>query len=266
MSDAIEKTFGIERRGGQKPDTGVDSSAGHDSLMGSHDGPDGSDGPVTQGTPTEQERMISRPNSAPAYYQGRPASLLITAMTPRRKRTTPDHPVQAVTNGRDERHRARQPRDRSRPAEPGRSVREVKAGAMSRAGSGRSTAEEEKVILATVQRLLDTMANRDKEGMSEILVPEGWAIQSRDHQISRTSLRDFPEKMPGGTERLDERFYNPLVRVDDDIAMVWAEYDLRVGGEVHHWGTNILIFLKQDGQWRVSAIADNGRSGPRPEE
>ncbi len=35
-------------------------------------------------------------------------------------------------------------------------------------------------------------------------------------------------------------------------------------GDVHHWGTNILSFLKQDGRWRVSAIADNGRTGPRP--
>jgi hypothetical protein len=52
----------------------------------------------------------------------------------------------------------------------------------------------------------------------------GHAIQSRDHQISHTPLRNFPE-MPGGTARLEERFYNPLVRVDDDIAMVWAHYD-----------------------------------------
>jgi hypothetical protein len=113
---------------------------------------------------------------------------------------------------------------------------------MSDARSDRSTAEEEEVILATVQSLLDTVANRDKEGMSEILIPEGCATQSRDHQISYTRLQDFPEKIPGGTERLEERFYNPLVRVDDDIAMVWAQYDFLVGGEVHHWGTNILSF------------------------
>lgn len=45
--------------------------------------------------------------------------------------------------------------------------------AMSDAGSERSTAEEEEVILATVQKLLDAIANRDKAGLSEILVPEG---------------------------------------------------------------------------------------------
>jgi hypothetical protein len=135
---------------------------------------------------------------------------------------------------------------------------------MSDTRSERSAAEEEDVILTIVQRLLDTIANRDKAGMSEILVPEGCATLSRDHQVSHTQLRDFPEKMPGGTSRMKERFYNVLVRIDDDVAVVLAKYDFLVDSEVHHWGTSILNFLKQDGQWRICAIADTGRSGPRP--
>jgi hypothetical protein len=127
-----------------------------------------------------------------------------------------------------------------------------------------TVADEEKAVLATVQRLLDTVANRDREAMRDLLVPEGSATQSRDHQVTHTQLREFPGKMPGGTARLEERFYNPLVRIDDDIAMVWARYDFLVDGEVHHWGTNVLSLLKQHGQWRVSSVADNGRSGPRP--
>lgn len=47
--------------------------------------------------------------------------------------------------------------------------------------------------------------------------------------------------------------------------MVWAHYDFLVDGDVHHWSTNILSFLKQDGHWCVSSVADNGRSGPRPQ-
>jgi hypothetical protein len=125
---------------------------------------------------------------------------------------------------------------------------------------------EEEAILATLGRLLDTVASRDKRGMSELLVPEGSATQSRDHQISHTQLRDFPEKMPGGTTRLEERFYNPLVHVADDIAVVYAKYDFLVDGEVHHWGTNILSFVKQGTTWRVSAIADTARTGPRPKD
>lgn len=33
---------------------------------------------------------------------------------------------------------------------------------------------------------------------------------------------------------LDERFHEPLVRVNDDIAVVWAHYDFLVDGVVHH--------------------------------
>jgi uncharacterized protein (TIGR02246 family) len=130
--------------------------------------------------------------------------------------------------------------------------------------SERSTAQKREVILATVQRLLDSIANRDKAGLSEILVPEGSATLSRDHQVSHTQLRDFPEKMPEGTSRMEERFHDVLVRIDDDVAVVLAQYDFLVDGEVHHWGTSILSFLEQDGQWRICAIADTGRSGPRP--
>ena len=123
---------------------------------------------------------------------------------------------------------------------------------------------EEQAVLATVHRLLATVANRDKAGMAELLFPDGCAVQSRDHQVTCTPLRNFPDLMPTGDAVLEERFHHPLVRVDDDIAVVWSRYDVSVDGEVHHWGTNILSFLKQDGRWRVSAVADNGRTGPRP--
>lgn len=58
----------------------------------------------------------------------------------------------------------------------------------------------------------------------------GSATLSRDHQISHTQLREFPEKMPGGASRMEERFHNVLVRIDDDVAAVVAQYDFLVGG------------------------------------
>lgn len=127
-----------------------------------------------------------------------------------------------------------------------------------------SSDDERQAVLDTVQALLDTVAHRDREGLRALLVPGGSAVRSRDHQVLCTPLVDFPDIIPGGTSELLERFYTPTVRVDDDIAMVWARYDFFVDGQVHHWGTNIVSLLKQDGRWRVSAIADNGRSGPRP--
>jgi hypothetical protein len=54
------------------------------------------------GTPNPPKRgsTASRPNGAPAYYLGRPASLWISVISPRRKRNPPKHRANAITGGR----------------------------------------------------------------------------------------------------------------------------------------------------------------------
>jgi hypothetical protein len=59
------------RRGLPAEATGTGSLAGRDRLRGGHDG--------------VPERIARRPNSAPAYYLGRPARLWIPLMRPNRR-------------------------------------------------------------------------------------------------------------------------------------------------------------------------------------
>ena len=127
-----------------------------------------------------------------------------------------------------------------------------------------TTGRDEQEVLDTVARLLDTVARRDKEGMRALLFPGGVAVRSRDHEVWCVPFAEFPDLLPGGDSVLQEQFHEPLVRVDDDIAMVWAHYDFLVDGRVHHWGTNILSLVKRSGGWQISGIADNGRTGERP--
>ena len=55
--------------------------------------------------PVEPEREVPRPNSAPAYYLGRPAHVWITAMRPGSGRTASHHLVGAPTAADTQRHR-----------------------------------------------------------------------------------------------------------------------------------------------------------------
>jgi hypothetical protein len=77
---------------------GPASRAGRDSLQRGHDGRHGGDRSHAPDVPAEPDRDVRPPNTAPAYYLGRSARLYITAMPPRRRRTAPNHPVQAVTD------------------------------------------------------------------------------------------------------------------------------------------------------------------------
>ena len=73
------------------------SRAGHDSLQGFNDGRDGEGGLALRDLPSEPEPGIPRPNTAPAYYLGRPARLWITATRPH-PRHPESRPVQAVAD------------------------------------------------------------------------------------------------------------------------------------------------------------------------
>lgn len=123
---------------------------------------------------------------------------------------------------------------------------------------------DEKAVLAVLQAVLEAMTARDEAVMRSLFTPTGWAVHSRDGRVFHERLWDLPDRLPDPGSRVEERVYDPLVRVDDDIAMIWCAYDVLHDGRPHHWGTNIVSLMRSGGRWRVCGITDNGRSGARP--
>jgi hypothetical protein len=79
-------------------DPGTAANAPGASSAGGQDGRSGTGKSVIH-DPDKPGKAIRRPNTAPAYYLGRPASLWITAMSPRRGRTASAHRTPAITGG-----------------------------------------------------------------------------------------------------------------------------------------------------------------------
>jgi hypothetical protein len=77
----------------------VTSRAKRDSVQASQGGRHSGGRSRSPDIPAEPERDARRPNTAPAYYLGHPATLWITAMRPRRSRTAPRHPTDAAVSG-----------------------------------------------------------------------------------------------------------------------------------------------------------------------
>jgi hypothetical protein len=87
-------------KGNRNPGTaGAGSRAGRDSLQSGHDGRNGDGESALRVLPAEPERKVRRPNTAPAYYLGRPAALWITAMRPRRRSAATRHLMEAAVSG-----------------------------------------------------------------------------------------------------------------------------------------------------------------------
>jgi hypothetical protein len=128
--------------------------------------------------------------------------------------------------------------------------------------------DEQKEVLAVLQALLDAMAARDKDGMRATVIPGGGVTHSRvGGAFYHETLEQLCDRIHDRVQKVEavERLYEPVVLIDDDIAMCWSPYDFLIDGEPSHWGTNIVSFLKRDGKWLISGIADNGRTTPKPE-
>lgn len=119
---------------------------------------------------------------------------------------------------------------------------------------------EEKAILRSVQKIMDGVAQRNRAMVKEQLFPGGMATLIREGKPLQLHFDAFVERLPTtGTTKLEERLYDPLVRIDGEIAVVWAPYKFFVDDKVDHCGTDLFSLIHQDGRWLVSGIADNSR-------
>lgn len=119
---------------------------------------------------------------------------------------------------------------------------------------------EEKAILAPVQAMFDGMAHRDSAAITAPLLPGGSMILMRDGQPVRMTFDDFAARVGRpGTTKIEERINDPLIRIDNDLAVVWAPFDFLSDGKVDHCGTDLFNLVRVDGKWLIASIADTGR-------
>ena len=119
---------------------------------------------------------------------------------------------------------------------------------------------EEQAVLAPVQAMFDGMAKRDAAAIKEPLLPGGTMVLMRDGKPTQMTFDDFAARVgrPGMTA-IQERIHDPLVRIDNDLAVVWAPFDFLVDGKVDHCGTDLFNLVRANGKWLIASVADTGR-------
>lgn len=120
---------------------------------------------------------------------------------------------------------------------------------------------DEQAVLAPVNALFDGMAKRDAAAMKKTLLPGGSLVLMRDGKPVQMSFDAFADRVATpGTTKIEERIHDPLVRIDNDLAVVWAPFDFLVDGKVNHCGTDLFNLVRTDGKWMIASIADTGRN------
>jgi len=121
--------------------------------------------------------------------------------------------------------------------------------------AGAAEDSEEKVILATVQRLFDAMSAHDPAAARSVVIPEGRVSGvSAGGRPTNISQEDFAARLGTTKQKYLERMWNPKVQVRGEIAAVWTEYDVHLDGKFHHFGIDSFSMVKTPEGWKIAGI------------
>lgn len=61
------------------------------------------------------------------------------------------------------------------------------------------------------------------------------------------------------TQIYDERITFDVIRIDADLAMVWAPYKFYLGETFSHCGVDSFQLIRENGQWKIQYLVDTRR-------
>lgn len=123
---------------------------------------------------------------------------------------------------------------------------------------------DERAVTAVVQRLFDGMREADSAAVRRLFHPQAllFVPHVRDGRplVSVTSVDEFVRAVAASEGRFDERFHDPEVRIDGNLAMVWTPYTFHLGETFSHCGIDAFHFARTAEGWQILQIAYTRRT------
>lgn len=114
---------------------------------------------------------------------------------------------------------------------------------------------DEHAVLAPINALFDGMAKRDGSAIEATAIPGATFVSMQYGTLVQMTFEQFAERLEAGTTHIDERIHDPLVRVDNDLAVVWAPFEFRIDGKLDHCGTDLFSLVHNDGKWLIGSLS-----------
>ena len=125
-------------------------------------------------------------------------------------------------------------------------------------------AERPKVI-ATVQKVFDAMRTRDTALLTQAFDSTarlvGVSTRGPAPAVTLTAPSQFGaaiSRAPAG-DVWNERIFDPEVRIDGDVAQVWAYYTFHRNTTFSHCGIDAFMLVKVGDAWKITQLADTER-------
>ena len=119
---------------------------------------------------------------------------------------------------------------------------------------------DQQAILQVVDDLFDAMRARDGETLERIFHPDTRLITAGTNadgvpEVTEIPISRFISSVLASSSYLDERIYNPVVQVNNNLGTVWVEYDFFADGEFSHCGADAFTMGRSADGWQIVQIA-----------
>jgi hypothetical protein len=124
--------------------------------------------------------------------------------------------------------------------------------------------DHEQEVLDVIAVMFDGLAARDTAKMRTTFAPGTRLVVTTNREgqpaFRAVSIDDFLAHIadPAGPA-IEERYYDPEVRIHDNLATVWVSYTFLVNGEVSHCGEDAFQLARGPEGWKIIAIGDTQR-------
>ena len=121
-------------------------------------------------------------------------------------------------------------------------------------------------ILATVQKVFDAMRTRDtallRQAFDTTARLVGVSARGGPPSVRLTTPAAFGAAIasaPAGNV-WNERIWDPEVRIDGEVAQVWAYYTFHRNTTFSHCGVDAFMLMKVGTDWKITQLADSRRT------
>ena len=131
--------------------------------------------------------------------------------------------------------------------------------------NGAAQATDREAILATVQKVFDAMRTRDTALLSQAFDSTARLVGVSTRGTPAVSLT-MPSQFGAAIARApagdvwNERIYDPEVRIDGNVAQVWAYYTFHRNTTFNHCGVDAFMLVKVGNAWKITQLADSRRT------
>jgi hypothetical protein len=122
-------------------------------------------------------------------------------------------------------------------------------------GTARAQDRDEAAVVATVERLFDALYTRDSAAGIATFHPSATVlvVAGSPPTITQTT----PAALIGGITRatggaFKERIFDTEVRIDGDVAQLWAYFTVHIGKEFNRCGMDAMTLVREAGVWKIS--------------